>query len=71
MTHLVDLPTKKSLREALKAGRAVNFRDPSIFNPKDYMSTTMPNGTVIYCTNPKRSWFAEVVNDAGTVKVRG
>lgn len=64
MTCIVDpqkYPTKKSLRQAIGARESVTIKDPSLFNPREFLHTEIREGELIVVTNhPKRSWFAQI-----------
>lgn len=56
-----EFPSKKSLREAVVAGREVYIEDPSIFKPwYRPLSDFKPGEEVVVTNHPKRSWFAQV-----------
>ena len=61
MTHLVDFKTKKALREAIASDPAtVWIRDPSIISPRSLYASDIRAGDTIFCTNDRRSWFAQI-----------
>jgi hypothetical protein len=70
MTHIVNIKTKKLLKEKLANNESVYFEDPSVFTPNSTLSELMPVGSSLTCTNhPKRSWFASVTKTATGYKV--
>lgn len=74
MTHIVNLrkyPTKKSLREAVEAGKDPYLEDPSLFSPFSgrISAVVSEKGSVTITNHPKRSWFAEARMVNGKVKV--
>jgi hypothetical protein len=71
MTCIVQLPTKKALKERLTTNPArVYIDDPSIFNPRGFSAEEMKIGQREVVTNhPKRSWFAQIERTATGFKV--
>lgn len=62
MTCIVDMPSKKALREHLRQNGDVMIEDPSIMAPfSGYLSVYLANhGEAIVTNHPKRSWFARI-----------
>ena len=72
MTHIVNFPTKKALKEAIaNDADSVFFSDPSIINPVSGTAQTIlgQRDSFTVTNHPKRSWFAEVKRVKGEIKV--
>jgi hypothetical protein len=71
MTCIVELPSKKALRERIAtAPERVYITDPSIFKPRYFTASEMTIGQREVVTNhPKRSWFAQITRTATGFKV--
>lgn len=82
MTHIVSpskFPTKKSLREAVKAGTRVYVTDPAIIGAingelREVLALCEQRGDkhgFTVTNHPKRSWFAQITRNAkGEVVVK-
>lgn len=72
MTCIVEgFPSKKSLKAAIDQGEIVFIKDPSIFAPRTFKASEIPEGKMEVVTNhPKRSWFASIEKKNGELIVK-
>ena len=71
MTCIVQIQTKKELKETIEDGGLVYIEDPSIVNPRTFSTSEIKEDEVITVTNhPKRSYFAIIERKNGKLKVR-
>ncbi len=64
--------SKKALKEAVAAGREVEFLDTSAFSSTHYDTTSLPAGVVLTLVGPHeldRKWYANVERRKGVVRV--
>jgi len=70
MTAIVQIKTKKLLKQKIQAGEDVGIDDPSIVNPRSFFASELAEGESVVVTNhPKRSYFATIKKTGGKLVV--
>lgn len=77
MTMIVNLPTKKALKEAIAVDpQSFVVVDPALmpewrkYGERFRLHSMKPGESIVVTNHPKRSWFAEITaKEGGTYKV--
>lgn len=70
MVCIVEFKYKKDLIEAIKTDKVFQIEDPSIFDPKVFLSESIEEGSHHAVTNPKREWYADISMQNGKLIVK-